>query len=486
MAIKIISGTQIQSSSVDDSKTYVDGRDIANLGAVGAIDQRERDVLDRVDTVLMHQPANGKPEIDEMVAAETAPLAAAFFPEERSMLAKAWRVLEWREVDPALPAPMFGSLADEVKDTSTLAAPLNYEMQLPLTALEPEDQQAARRLQLVLNGDQDAKTISLVDLRLAIADYRFTPADQQNFARMQVFIERLVRSQPPVMRAVVEVPPLGRQTVRLPGASSVAFSLESLTTMREDRRYGSVGGCNPRAAENLTVEVRLDRERALLADVPLGCQAIVINLASGAERLVGSGRTEIDLPAGTYRVELWRDGGAIEHANVEIPAFHRQDSLVTSGLADHAIESGGAPLARVLVDELAFPFQGRTLISRRFEYGTEAVPFPGPALYDAELGTPIFRSGPGTYPLSVPGLGDVLLDVFPEGAVHARMGGRTFLGVPTIDAADGGVPFRCWRLDIAGRALLLTPSGAAYFSQRTGAGQTRWDFLFVGESGRVG
>lgn len=343
----IVQGNSISSPNVDSSKSYVDGRRLDHLEAVGGMAPDARAVADRVDGIIDSLPVDGRDQIDEMLRMEQPSHSATLFPAEQVLFGSLWKSLELEAVTPATagsyttPAPL-----DSLVRLNTSVGGLDLTQSIDITRLPADVQTVARRIQLVLNSDTDATTISLADVRQAIADPgRFTPADQQGFTVIERALDQILRNQPAGMTAQLRVPKPGRKTQAIPHAGQGGFRLATEVTIRDSIHIFH----GPRQVEKAEVE----RRQTIQVTVPAGHQMILLNLDGDGEVLADAGTSDISLDPGRHRVELWQNSQRIESSEVIIPQYtHRavHDIRRTIGVP---MIAGTTQLERVEVDNVS-------------------------------------------------------------------------------------------------------------------------------------
>ncbi|MCB9652700.1 MAG: hypothetical protein H6729_01020 [Deltaproteobacteria bacterium] len=417
MALRIQQGHQINSPNVDSGRQYISGRNIDLLGAVG-IPANEVELMRRADGTS--ERPDGNVSTTELKRMEKPEFAATLFPEELGAQAGLWKRLEWNNVSAAPRAPKIASLASMVKDVTPEAVSLDFGRQYAIADLPESLRRTAERVQLVLNGDANAGTISLADI--AATEHRpvrFSTDDRADLAQIAKVLGEAIRAQPSNIEAKVQIPALGVNTIDLTHSGQVDLKLQSNTTLREER----IEGTQPK--------IELDRQWSLLSTVPSGHKALLIRTRSGQGVVLeeGTHARPALLAGGTYRVELWRDGERVESSDVEIPfAWSRPEQL--SRFAGYTFETAeGETLARNVTSATRLP-DGR--YAAQFSYDRLAQPAEGVtapfALTQVASSAISLPSGRYEVPLGLRDLSPAVVDVFGEQrAIRVKLGnGETY------------------------------------------------------------
>jgi hypothetical protein len=424
MPIRVVPGNTITSSNVSANKQYIDGRNIQNLKALGALPDVKGSVADRVDGILDNKPADGKFEIDELVKVEDPAHFATLFPDEQAAEKTLWKALEWDNVPPAAPAPTAPPLAST--DDSVNPGAFDFNKPVKITDLPQPLQRTAQRVQLVLNADHDATTIQLDDLNRAIsAPGRFTPGDVTDMNNTVDAIKNILRGTG-ALAAKVKVPDPGVKDFAIPNPGSVKLNLHTETSIHESRSITAAGT----SQQSFSAQVLCSRTQSITVDVPQGKQALMINQATGEERLFAQTGDDKQQPlaAGTWRLELWQNGARVESSDVNIPP-HSNDNLDLTPFLNYQLEGSSGPLARNLTDAQNTVNRWgnyQNTISASYDFSsTPAAPDPGKA--QIAKATDSLPSGlkPGRYTWNTQNFGAVTLDVYPENVLKTTVNGNT-------------------------------------------------------------
>ncbi len=416
MPISIKQGSAIPSPNVVAGRNYVDGRSIENLKQVGAVTADEAELLSRVDQIIASRPPDGRPAIDEMLRLEQPDFKATLFPNEQAIQPGLWKQLEWETGAPRVTAPTLPTLQSQIADQSVSPGAVNRSLPMPISDLPAALQRTARRVELVLNSDADASTITLVDLDQSVAaPGRFLPQEAEDFLKIQA---ELLKRQPSTPKAVVTVPMPGASQASF-AAGSLAFALKQQTSLTESRSiYDRSGG--------FYVQIDAHRTSSLELTIPAGSKAIFINTDSGQETLLEAGTHKLDGMAGNFRTELWRGGARAEVNDVTLPAL-QNESVSLSQYADHELQANGVALAKRLVRAGTSYTGSEQTYSAQFTYDPAAT-FPPPDAGQVNiakvLDTPAISLLPGRYRIALPSLGAVTLDLYPQGVVKAEYDGQ--------------------------------------------------------------
>ncbi len=339
----LVPGNSISSPNVDPSMTYFDGRRLDHLEAVGGLSPDARAVADRVDGIIDSLPVDGRDQIDEMLRMEQPSYIATLFPNEKVLLPTLWKSLELDAVTPAT-AGSYTTLAplDSLVRLDTTVGGLDLTQPIDIARLPADVQTIAQRIQLVLNSDSDTTTISLADVRQAIADPgRFTQADQHAFTVIEPALDEILRNEPGTMTARLRVPKPGRRTQAIPHSGQAGFHLATTITIRDSIHLFR----GPRQVEMAEVE----RQQTIQVAVPAGHQMILLNVDGDGEILLEAGTSDVALEPGKHRVELWQNGQRVESSEVLIPQYTNREAVNIRRYIGVPMVAGTTRLERVEV-----------------------------------------------------------------------------------------------------------------------------------------
>ncbi len=427
---RIVSGADIASANVRPANRYVDGRSIENLAAVAALQPVEADVLRRVDGIMDNRPANDRPEIDELIRMEQPAYKATLFPAEKAVQPGLWSLLEWRTTPAAQPVVAMPALADSIRDLSTSPAALDYSLQVRITTLPAALQTTARRIQLTINGDGRASTISIADAQAAIAaPGPFTPQDLADCAAVVLEIQRRVRLQQAALSAIVQVPTPGDVTVELARAADVVVRANSSTVIEESR---SISPDEYSSSWRVSIEARTTR--AMEITVPAGSQAILLSVDGQQEHVIAEGTHQLAIDPGAWRVERWKDGRRVKVGEITVPELRDERADLSRFTGHSFVDDAGHALAKNVVDASYRPPQAYSKQSHWVRYRYEANAAPPPANLDAntvaraisENATAHITLAPGRYQVTA----NVALDVYPGDVLKATINGAVQTLVP--------------------------------------------------------
>ncbi|MBN2358129.1 MAG: hypothetical protein JXR83_01665 [Deltaproteobacteria bacterium] len=414
--VRVIPGNNITSANVDANKNYIDGRDIANLKEVGAINDAQTGVLERADGIIAALPANGQADVDELVRLEDPNYAATLFPDERAVQPGLWKTLEWSDVAAAAEMAPFAPLAE--RDLTSSPQMLDYNKQFAIADLPADVQKTAKRVQLVLNSDSNATTINLPDLERAMepaSAARFKPDEIEQMKKTVAFIRAEVRKTAPAMTARIEVPKPGVETQDIPYSGSVQFKLTTNTKLVEtaDATYS-----NYRTSTS-NRQLNLERSRTVTITPPPGKQVMLINMDTGKETLVKTSQQFAPGALnGKYRVEVWSQGQRVENGEVSIPSSQVERLAMSNRLGFSFVDPSGNALLRT---QIPMPSDNRRGSSsyytyqQRFEYQPTSAP-PAPITT-----SPYGSLKPGVYKIDRPN-DPIVVEMFPEGVIRLNRG----------------------------------------------------------------
>jgi hypothetical protein len=253
---------------------------------------------------------------------------------------------------------------------------------------------------------------------------RFTPADVTDMTALVEALKAKLRGNG-VLAAKVKVPDPGVKDFVIPNQGSVGLKLHTETSIRESR---SISG--QQQTQSFSANVTCARTQKITIDVPAGKQALLINQATGDERIFAQSGDDKSQPlaAGTYRLELWQNGARVESSDVNIPP-HQNDQIDLTPFLNYQLEGSGGTLSKNLVDAQSTQNRWGTFantITASYDYAA-APTVPDAVKANVAKATDSPGSGllPGRYTLNTDHYGPVNLDVYPENVLRATVGGVT-------------------------------------------------------------
>lgn len=405
-----IKGSDIPSTYVDATKSYMIARNIKNLSTVGALDAVETKLTARIDGIIANLPADGKMSLPELVRMENPTIFSSLFPEEKAALPKLWKMMEAPDSNDTLYGPRdnFGTV-----DTSVPPAAAVPPASLAISSLPTDDQAPATRLENVYDSDSDATTVTLSDLAMGVANpASFTPTEEMAFGAIQAIFRTKAVATSAATFVISPGPGTFSKDATLGGAS---FRITGTTEIDEDRTINYT-----------TLTTTLVAKQALAATVtpPTGAQVLVINQDSGTENAFGAG-TVPSFPAGEYVYEVWQNGARSFSTNAELPAMTTQSTIDLGNQLDYTLSSGLADLVRNVRSTTGSSSYG----SLHATFDTAAV--TPPAMVDAGVvngvSSPTVTLPVGRYSLPQ----NVVLYVYPNNVVWLSASGQLSRMFPT-------------------------------------------------------
>jgi hypothetical protein len=471
---KIVPGAEIPSPNVQAQRQYVDGREIKNLAAVGAITPTEREILERADELRDGGNKDGKVQIDELVQLERPEYARGLFPEEQELQPGLWRTLEWEPVARTSPGPELPKLEKLVADRSVLPDPLALNRAFDITEKLPEAlQRTAARAKRVLQGGEDA--ISVADVEVCLQ--RPGPLNEDEVRGLGKIRELLMLELGGgELRAQIAVPAPGEMRLRLPCASPVKVESVSKTSLEEVRRYAAYQRVFGEALGALEVEFTLRRQVDVQLEVPAGHQALLISLENRSEYLAEEGSRRFLGDGGRYRLELWKEGRRVSNAEVQLPS-RSDDRVDLSRYAGYRlVAADGRPLHRqvhrVNLNERIWAQNGRVSVRGVKEESQWSLEPPnGDAPMPAGIPQAQHGLATGRYRIGAQGQ-QLVLNAFPEGVLTAQVGEAVIHFSPTpslngwtyratgVDAQDAQIAPQI-PLEYDSHSQVLATAGAA-------------------------
>ncbi|MBK7862124.1 MAG: hypothetical protein IPJ65_26615 [Archangiaceae bacterium] len=159
-------GSAVVTAHRDPNKTYVSDRNLANLAKLGVegdaltVARRGDEILDPAGSMPGTPKADGTLYLYELDRLDKPQNQAVLFPNERAAVPAVHALFEVPDSGPVAIAPLQNL---DYRLERTLTNPAVTQANIP-SLPTPEQQTAARRLQLVKNGDGNADTISRDDI----------------------------------------------------------------------------------------------------------------------------------------------------------------------------------------------------------------------------------------------------------------------------------------------------------------------------------
>lgn len=413
-------GATIASPNVDKTKTYLSVRSIEPLETLGALPGALGSLARRVDGVIGSKPADGRFSITEILRMEQPSYIRTLFPDERAALPALWALLETTPLDPT-PISVASLPTFSPVDVSTPATMPIKPPKLDIATLPGALQMDARRLEMVVNSDGDASTITEVDLDDPLNDPDPWTADEiDSFkAIKQLFIARAGTT----LSYAVQVPaPFSTR-------STVATFGTATLEVEQSLRYVESRGLTIFSGDSGSLDTSLVAQRTLRANlnVASGQRVVFIDVNSETERLVG-GEVQWEF-SGTVVAELWSGSTRTGSYRVSLPKLATVDERIDmKNYVDYQLLAAGKPLVKNVTNAVYRSGSGYYGYSAAFTFDTGVVPATGTVEATAlnRLATPKPSLMPGRYEISVMGLGagTCRLEISPEGVVtFTRPGG---------------------------------------------------------------
>jgi len=419
-AVTRLSGSIIPSGYVNPNATYLSDRAIGSLVEVGALDDVLGEVAYRVDGIIANLPADGRIDVAELVRMEQPSFFATLFPAEQAAFPQLWLLLELPS-SPTTVVP-FSTTSLNTVDLAVTPGGLAFPPSELISSLPVSQQTAARRLQLVVNGDGNQATISFADLAAALMDpSRFTPADVGSFEAIRAELHR---------RGISNAN--ARIRVEAPGTRTTTANLGQLSlTIRDSTSYVETRTFNGGYSGGWTVQLEAHQSAVATATLPSGTFAILIREDDGSELVVSSERSPSTLANATYIVEEWQQGARVANRDAHVTGF-----LSSTGYADltpyveYDLVTATMPLVRNL-ESAQTMYSNVVGIANRaiavFNYAATTSQPTGVVETTAlrEVASVGITIPAGRYELATPNLGTVALDIYPQGVVSITIGGVT-------------------------------------------------------------
>jgi hypothetical protein len=416
-----VKGSTLGSAYAKPSSTYLTVRTVSLLEQVNALSEDVMKLADRVDGIIANQPPDGRVSVQELVKIEQPGFIETLFPAEKAALPKLWALMETSNAAPKNPSAVAALPTIQVQDTSKAAGTLSAPTFLAINELPSELQQAANRVQLTKDSDNDDATITVADLNAVIATPGpYTPAEVKQFEEILAIFTARAKSSI-ASTATIQAPFAKSSTLSALGTAKLR--VEDSFVLRESRRLSMSGSSG---STQVTLEGFLKRN--LLVETAPGEQVIAIAETSESERLIAG--TLDGLETGVTTFEVWANGQRKSIHRVKFAsAFEGKDERIDlSKWADHTFSAGNTTLFRNVVTATStynsyynrhYGNQSTQSYSATFEYGTTAVA-PTGEVDNGALSRVATPSGivPGRYEVSAGSAGKVRIDVSPTGVVN--------------------------------------------------------------------
>ncbi len=404
-----ISGAGLGSPNAKPNATYLAARSLRTLREIGALDPALDALAARVDGVLANRPADETLAVSELLEIEKPARLATLHAAERARLADLWALLETSDRAPAKIA-LAPVAPAHVTSLSTPAGPPVPAPMLRLADLVEAHRSAASRLELTTNDDGDPQTISSADLDVALADPgSYTPADVTVFRQLKLYYLDNARTP---LRAVARVEaPEAMRPLWSEGAVTLAIVRQISYVERR-----SLPITSPSGAEKERTFRGEARETPALA-LAEATHALFLDESTGKEILAQRAFT---LPASTYTVEAWNHGKRVLSTRATLPELGvRTTSSDLRDVADHRLE---LPDGSVLTPKSTCGDDGSVTVS--WGPGTAVECAPSRRSMQRDSAPPALPVTPGRYDIAAGALGEVTLDVYPEGFFRVTIPGK--------------------------------------------------------------
>jgi hypothetical protein len=319
---------------LNPNQLYIQKRRIDNAASLANLSPEDQALMNRADGVVANLPKDGFIQVPEL---KDPNFNAMLLPVEAAHLPGAWSVLDWNgkmAPDAQAVTPLSGQVTIA---TGAQPAPLDRDEPIAISLLPQQFQTLAQRVQLKLNGDNNATTIS--------------PNEAKNFATttyMRGLLPEEAQLVPAFIQAVfeahnklhayqspdtVDVPKLGSATQRLNDAGAQAIvNLKSDTSLNEVHKRGF---------QSLT----LGRGYSAEVTVPAGATGLLINSDTGIETKLPAGTSNLgSLQPGDYLLELWQNNARTDESEFHMPQMSMYESVDLTKNISAKMTAAGAQL----------------------------------------------------------------------------------------------------------------------------------------------
>jgi hypothetical protein len=439
--VQILKAADIPSQYVQAGKHYLTGRRIDTLEQVGALTGTEDMLAKRADGIIANLPANGRIEAAELVRMENAQIFATLFPDEQAALPKLWPLL-------LAPTPNAGAVdtpTNNLTFTEQVTQPggLTEPASLQISTLPTELQTVARRVELVFNADGNANTIQVTDIDKVLTNPQaFTPTEVQQLDQIKaIFHERATSVEE--AKALVPTPGHTAKTTAF-GQTSIELSTDvALVETRSLQRSTYYG------LTNWSARLQLDLTLGAIVQAPSGDQIVIVELDSGDEVVLAGGGANLGhIPAGDLVLERYSQGQRQSTHDVAFPPFAiGTTSTDLSQYLDYKLVTANqAQLVRNPVSIMNSSNSDGAVFHHEL---TPTSNTTVPSYIVDEVSTPKSALPTGRYEVQT-NSGVLAIDLFPEGAVIARVNGVDPVHLaPSITSGAKALAGNTGGLDIA-------------------------------------
>lgn len=412
--VQILKAADIPSQYVQSGKHYLTGRRIDTLEAVGALEGVDDMLAKRADGIIANLPANGRLEAAELVRMENPQIFATLFPDEQAALPDLWPML----LAPTPNAGAVGVPTNNLTVTEQVTQPggLTEPTSIQIATLPTELQTVARRVELVFNADGNANTIQITDIDKVLANPQaFTPTEVQQLNQIKAIFHERATS---VEEANALVPTPGH-TAKTTAFGQSSLELTADVVLGETR---SIQSSSYYGLTNWIGRLQLDLTLGAIVQAPSGDKVVILELDSADEVVLEGGGANLGhIPAGDLVLERYSQGQRQSTHDVAFPPF--------------AIGTTSTDLSQYLDYKLVTANQMqlvRNPVSLMGSSNTDGVVFHHeltpttntmvPTYIIDEVSTPKSSLPTGRYEVQTNN-GVLAIDLFPEGAVMARLNG---------------------------------------------------------------
>lgn len=419
-AIATLTGDAIPSDFVDDDATYLHDRSIAALVQVGALTGPRYEVASRADGIIDALPADGRLDVEELVRLEESPYFDLLFPEEQDALPTMWPLLEVPDS-----APVRVEFADiqalEIEDRTIEPSGLELPDWLTIDQFSAAVRDALRRMELAFDDDGDDNTVALADIDDALDNPgAFTPAEIQAIRDAKdEFLARGVSG----LSAITAVPTPG-EVEREATVGAITFDHHATTIIDERRRETD---WNDSHSKSYRVGIDIIRDELTWPRLDEDQQLLVIENLQERDQVLGTDVRTV--PAGVYLVELWHEGERHDVVWAELPRLGESSArLEIDERVAHALETfDGSPLQRNIREAgwRRSDWYEQSWAYYTWDIGPEEPTADVNAASVNRLRLPRTSFAPGRYATEDDDGNEILLDIFPQGALRATYRGHT-------------------------------------------------------------
>jgi hypothetical protein len=323
-------------AGINAGQLYIQRRRIDNVKDLANLSPEDVSLMNRADGVVANLPRDGFIQVPEL---KEPNFNAMLLPPEAAHLPNAWDALSWngKQAPDLNPTPGLSTL---VNIGAGAAAPaLDRDEPIAISSLPAQFQVLAQRVQLKLNGDSNASTISPNEaLNFSTTSFMngLLPEEKAIVPQMiQAVFDAHNKLHPYATGEIVDVPTLGSALTRLNDAGAAGVvNLKSDTQLTETHRAGY---------QNLT----LARQYSAEVTVPAGSQGLLINTSTGAETKLAAGTTNLGaLQPGDYLFEVWKNNVRTDESEFHMPSIPMSESVDLTKDISATLTAGGATLQK--------------------------------------------------------------------------------------------------------------------------------------------